>query len=69
MEKLIKSIEGVHPGKYDLRRNELDELYDAYHHDTFKLIAVVFKLGFARGQGCGGCLGIFQYQRCPSPSC
>lgn len=30
MEKLIKSIEGVHPGKYDLRRNELDELYDAY---------------------------------------
>lgn len=57
MEKLIKSIEGVHPGKYDLRRNELDELYDAYHHDTFKLIAVVFKLiavvfklGFARGQ-------------------
>ena len=38
MEKLIKSIEGVHPGKYDLRRNELDELYDAYHHDTFKLI-------------------------------
>ena len=23
MEKLIKSIEGVHPGKYDLRRNEL----------------------------------------------
>lgn len=25
MEKLIKSIEGVHPGKYDLRRNELDE--------------------------------------------
>lgn len=45
MEKLIKSIEGVHPGKYDLRRNELDELYDAYHHDTFKLIAVVFKLG------------------------
>ena len=21
-----------------------------YHHDTFKLIAVVFKLGFARGQ-------------------
>lgn len=22
MEKLIKSIEGVHPGKYDLRRNE-----------------------------------------------
>lgn len=31
-------------------RNELDELYDAYHHDTFKLIAVVFKLGFARGQ-------------------
>ena len=47
MEKLIKSIEGVHPGKYDLRRNEL---YDAYHHDTFKLIAVVFKLGFARGQ-------------------
>ena len=40
MEKLIKSIEGVHPGKYDLRRNELDELYDAYHHDTFKLIAV-----------------------------
>lgn len=53
MEKLIKSIESVHPGKYDLRRNELDELdelYDAYHHDTFKLIAVVFKLGFARGQ-------------------
>lgn len=53
MEKLIKSIEGVHPGKYDLRRNELDELdelYDAYHHDTFKLITVVFKLGFARGQ-------------------
>ena len=48
MEKLIKSIEGIHPGKYDLRRNELDELYDAYH--TFKLIAVVFKLGFARGQ-------------------
>lgn len=43
MEKLIKSIEGVHPGKYDLRRNKLDELYDAYHHDTFKL-------GFARGQ-------------------
>ena len=41
MEKLIKSIEGVHPGKYDLRRNELDELYDAYHHDTFKLIAVM----------------------------
>ena len=28
MEKLIKSIEGVHPGKYDLRRNELDELYE-----------------------------------------
>ena len=50
MEKLINSIEGVHPGKYDLRKNELDELYDAYHHDTFKLIAVVFKLGFARGQ-------------------
>ena len=50
MENLVKSVESVHPGKYDLRRNELDELYDAYHHDTFKLIAVVFKLGFARGQ-------------------
>lgn len=34
MEKLIKSIEGVHPGKYDLRRNELDELYDAYDFFT-----------------------------------
>ena len=50
MEKLIKNIEGVHPGKYDLRMKKLDELYDAYHHDTFKLISVVFKLGFARGQ-------------------
>ena len=43
MEKLIKSIEGVHPGKYDLRRNELDELYDAYHHDTFRLIEMCIR--------------------------
>ena len=50
MENLVKSVESVHPGKYDLRMKELDYLYDAYHHDTFKLIAVVFKLGFARGQ-------------------
>lgn len=50
MEKLIENLKDVHPGKYDLRMKELDELYDAYHHDTFKLIAVVFKLGFARGQ-------------------
>lgn len=50
MEKLIKSIEGVHPGKYDLRMKELDYLYDTFHLDTFKLMAVVFKLGFARGQ-------------------
>lgn len=50
MEKLIKSVESVHPGKYDLRMKELNEIYDAFHHDTFKLIAVVFKLGFARGQ-------------------
>ena len=50
MEELIKSVESVHPGKYDLRMKELNEIYNAYHHDTFKLIAVVFKLGFARGQ-------------------
>ena len=51
MKNLIETAKNTHvPGKYDLRRNELDELYDAYHHDTFKLIAVVFKLGFARGQ-------------------
>nr|DAN65055.1 MAG TPA: hypothetical protein [Caudoviricetes sp.] len=50
MEKLIKSVESVHPGKYELRMKELDYLYDTFHHDTFKLMAVVFKLGFARGQ-------------------
>lgn len=54
MKNLIETAKNTHvPGKYDLRRNELDELYDAYHHDTFKLIAVVFKLGFARGQKAG----------------
>jgi len=50
MEKLIKSVESVHPGKYDLRMKEINEIYAAFHHDTFKLMAVVFKLGFARGQ-------------------
>ena len=50
MEKLIKSVESVNPGKYDLRLKELNEIYNAFHHDTFKLITVVFKLGFARGQ-------------------
>lgn len=50
MEKLIESLKSVHPGKYELRMKELDYLYDTFHHDTFKLIAVVFKLGFARGQ-------------------
>jgi hypothetical protein len=50
MEKLIKSVENVHPGRYELRMKEMDAIYDAFHHDTFKLMAVVFKLGFARGQ-------------------
>ena len=50
MEKLIKSVENVHPGRYDLRMKELDFIYDNYRHDLCKLIAFVFKLGFARGQ-------------------
>lgn len=50
MENLVKSVESVHPGKYDLRMKELDYLYDTFHRDTFKLMAVVFKLGFVRGQ-------------------
>ena len=50
LEKLMKSVEDVHPGKYDLRLKELDYIYDAFRHDIFKLMAVVFKLGFARGQ-------------------
>lgn len=50
MEKLMKSVEDVHPGKYDLRLKELDYIYDAFRHDIFKLMTVVFKLGFARGQ-------------------
>lgn len=50
MDQLIKSVESVHPGKYDLRMKELNFICDAFHHDTFKLMAVVFKLGFARGQ-------------------
>lgn len=50
MEKLIKSVENVHPGKYDLRMKELDYIYEHYRSDLCELIAVVFKLGFARGQ-------------------
>lgn len=50
MEKLIKSVESVHPGKYDLRMKELNYIYDNYRYDLCELIAFVFKLGFARGQ-------------------
>lgn len=53
MKNLVKSVESVHPGRYDLRMREMSEIYTAFHHDTFKLMAFVFKLGFARGQKAG----------------
>ena len=53
MDKLVKSVENVHPGKYELRVKELDYIYENYRYDVCGLIAFVFKLGFARGQKAG----------------
>ena len=53
MKNLVKSVESVHPGRYDLRESELDFIYDHYRCDLFGLISFVFKLGFARGQKAG----------------
>ena len=50
MENLVKSVEKVHPGRYDLRMKELDFIYKNYRYDLCGLIGFVFKLGFARGQ-------------------
>jgi len=50
MEKLIKSVENVHPGKYDLRVSDIIAIHDSMSHDIFRLIGFVFRLGFARGQ-------------------
>lgn len=50
MEKLIKSVENVHPGRYDLRMSDLIAIHDNMGHDIFRLIGFVFRLGFARGQ-------------------
>lgn len=50
MEQLIKSVENVTPGKYDLHASDLTAIYKAMHNDIFGLISFVFKLGFARGQ-------------------
>lgn len=50
MEKLIKSVENVHCGRYDLRASDLLEIEERFHGDTFGLIGFVFRLGFARGQ-------------------
>ena len=55
MEKLIKSVENVHPGKYDLRVSDIIAIHDSMSHDSmshdiFRLIGFVFRLGFARGQ-------------------
>lgn len=50
MEKLIKSVENIHPGKYDLRVTDLLAIDERFHDDVFGLIGFVFKLGFARGQ-------------------
>ena len=50
MEKLIKSVESVHLGRYDLRAGDLLAIEERFHGDVFGLIGFVFRLGFARGQ-------------------
>lgn len=50
MEKLMESLKDVHPGRYDLRAKEMTYIYDNYGHDLCKVMGVVFKIGFLRGQ-------------------
>lgn len=53
MDKLVKSVENVRPGKYDLQVFEMNTIRDRFKNDLFGLISFVFELGFARGQKAG----------------